>query len=151
MEIILGKSTIFLKESLYYSKTHNWVELNSGLATIGLTDYAQVEMGEVSMVELMVDSLPGIEVSQVKFQGNDPSSAPIPDVTIECAKTVSELYPPLSGKIISVNRNLCKDPEQVNFSPYDKGWLFILKPTKITQELKNLMTYEEYGQFLKSL
>ncbi|UYP47294.1 Glycine cleavage system H protein [Candidatus Lokiarchaeum ossiferum] len=151
MELILGKNIIILKESLFYSKVHNWVDLNEDVATIGLTDYAQAEMGEISMVELMERSLPGTELSQVKFQGNFPSSAPIPDVTIESAKTVSQLYSPLSGKVISVNSELCVEPERVNLSPYERGWLITLEPTKIDQELCNLMDYKEYAQFLKSL
>ena len=151
MKFHLGKNVIYLKEALYYSKAHNWVKIDDGIATIGLSDYAQVKMGEVSMVELMVDSLPGTIVAQVTFQGNEPSSASIPDITIECAKSVSELHSPISGKIISVNCHLHEDPQQVNFSPYEKGWLFIIEPADLAHALKNLMTCEEYAHFLKSL
>ncbi len=151
MDITIGEERYHLKDGLYYSRSHNWVAINNNLATVGLSDYAQAKMGEISMVELMAESLPGTEVFQVQYQGLEPQSDPIPDVTIECAKSVSELYSPLTGIIDAVNGALLKAPGQVNFSPYEKGWLFTIRPSNLSAELCHLMDCASYTQFLKSL
>lgn len=98
-----------IPEDLRYSKEHEWVKVDGNVATIGITDYAQGELGDVVFVD--------IDPDQGDVAAGDTFG------TIEAVKTVSDLYAPCSGKIVEVNSRLEDDPDQVNNDPYGEGWL----------------------------
>jgi glycine cleavage system H protein len=98
-----------IPEDLKYSKEHEWVKVDGNIATVGITDYAQGELGDVVFVD--------IDPDQGDVNAGDTFG------TIEAVKTVSDLYAPCSGKIKEVNSKLEDDPDQVNNDPYGEGWL----------------------------
>ncbi|NLN78337.1 MAG: glycine cleavage system protein GcvH [Armatimonadetes bacterium] len=114
---------------LKYSSTHEWVFAEGDTAIIGITDYAQSELGEIVFVEL-----PEVGIA---FDKGDTFG------TIESYKTVSDLVTPLSGEVIEINSALTDSPESVNDSPYDDGWIIKIKMTD-PGELDRLMTQKEY-------
>ena len=94
---------------LLYTSEHEWVSIDNNVATIGITNFAQSELGDIIFIEL-----PNVGD---EFESNDVFG------TIEAVKTVADLYMPLSGKIIEINSNIEDAPENVNNSPYDDGWI----------------------------
>lgn len=119
-------------EDLYYAASHEWLKLDEeGIATVGITDFAQSELGDVVFVELPEN---GAVVS-----AKDEISV------IESVKTASDIYAPVSGEIVAVNENLDDNPEMINSSPYDKGWLFKIK-LQDESELEELFNAEEYQE-----
>ena len=114
---------------LKYSSTHEWVSTEDDTAIIGITDYAQSELGEIVFVEL-----PEVGIA---FDKGDTFG------TIESYKTVSDLVTPLSGEIIEINTALADSPESVNDSPYDQGWIIKIKMAN-PSELDGLMTQQQY-------
>jgi len=98
-----------LPENLKYSKDHEWLVINNNIATVGITDFAQGELGDIVYFE--VETLDE-DLSEGEVIG-----------TIEAVKTVSDIFSPISGKIIEVNEKLESDPELVNSDPYGEGWL----------------------------
>ena len=121
-------------EELKYAKTHVWARIDSGQVTIGITDFAQSELGEVVFIELPAKEA---EVKKEKPFG-----------VIESVKAVSDLYSPLSGKIMEVNGALEENPELVNDDPYGEGWILRLIPSDESEE-NSLLTAMEYEEFLK--
>jgi glycine cleavage system H protein len=118
-------------EEMRFSKEHEWVAVESGSseATIGISDYAAGELGDIVYIELPPE---GTEVSMLKPMG-----------TIEAVKTVADLYAPISGMVKAVNGNLEDNPEVVNKSPFEDGW-FVKIEIKDMSELDQLMSYDEY-------
>jgi len=116
---------------LFYTKEHEWADFNDSQVIIGITDYAQSQLGDIIFLEL-----PNIgeEIVAGDVFGE-----------IEAVKTVSELFAPITGKIIEINESLDSNPELVNSSPYDDGWLIKVSPTKPEEkdELMNFLSYEE--------
>ncbi len=96
-------------ENLMYTSEHEWVEISGNIATIGITDFAQSELGDIIFLEF-----PTVEEN---FNDGDVFG------TIEAVKTVSDMYMPLTGKVIEVNEDLNDTPEQVNEDPYKNGWM----------------------------
>jgi glycine cleavage system H protein len=121
-------------EGLRYSKEHEWAQLNDKLVKIGISHFAQSELGDIVFVELP-------EFGE-KLKANEPFGS------VESVKTVSELYAPLSGKVVAVNEELDENPDIVNASPYEKGWMIILEPED-EQQLEQLMSQEEYEDMIK--
>ncbi|WP_425504015.1 glycine cleavage system protein GcvH [Salicibibacter cibarius] len=119
--------------SKLYSKEHEWVEtLEEGIVRIGISDYAQQELGDIVFVEIPeVDE----EVAANESIG-----------TIESVKTVSEIYVPISGTVVNVNERLEDEPELVNANPEDEGWLVDVKMAD-RDELEDLMNEAEYHAF----
>ena len=117
---------------LYYTEAHVWLHLDDeGIATVGITDYAQTELGDVVFVELP-------EVKSAVSAGDEIS-------VVESVKTASDIYAPVSGFVLEVNEALKDAPELINSSPYDKGW--ILKIQMIdTGELEELLNASEYAE-----
>lgn len=124
-------------EGLYYHEEYGWVKIENGKARIGITDYAQKQLRDVVYVEL---PSPGDEVTQ-----NEPYGS------IESVKAVSDLVAPLTGTIEQVNEEAQDKPEIVNQDPYGEGWLIIIKPTKLEEELKNLMNTQQAAEWHKTL
>lgn len=120
--------------SLKYSSTHEWVKPEDGFATLGITDYAQSELGEIVFVEL---PKVGAKCDKGDLLG-----------TIESYKTVSDLMCPVSGEVVEVNSTLADSPQFVNESPYEQGWLIKLKLSD-PSELDGLMSAEQYEGVLK--
>ncbi len=126
-----------IKEGLYYTKEHEWAQvLDDGTVLVGISDYAQKELGDVAYVELP-------EVGKEVSQG---------DVLceIESVKAVSEVYAPVSGEVVEVNGELEDSPEKINEDAYE-AWIAKIKPSNLEEDLKNLMTAEQYAEYLKSL
>ncbi|HEC2146702.1 TPA: glycine cleavage system protein GcvH [Staphylococcus delphini] len=118
---------------LKYSKEHEWVKVEGNTAIIGITDFAQSELGDIVFVELPeVDD----EVSEGETFGS-----------VESVKTVSELYSPVSGKIIAVNENLEDSPEAVNESPYEEAWMVKVE-LKDESELDALLDAAGYEKMI---
>ena len=123
-----------LKE-LKYSKNHMWVSWDEGggMSTLGITDYAQSELGDIVFFELPET---GTELSQFEKLGE-----------VESTKAVSDLISPLGGEVIQVNQALLDSPELANKDPYGEGWLVKLKFNSMS-EVNSLMTSEQYEQFV---
>ena len=118
---------------LRYSKEHEWVRLEGDTATIGITHFAQEQLGDVVFVEL---PKVGVKVTQRQSFG-----------VVESVKAVSDLFAPLSGEVVEVNGALPDAPELVNQDPYGRGWMIVLAPSN-RSEWDPLLTAEQYGQFL---
>lgn len=117
---------------LKYTKEHEWLKDNGdGTATIGITEFAQSELGDIVFVEL--------EESGFEFSADDTFG------TVEAVKTVSELYAPVDGEIIEVNEALEDNPELVNEDPYGEGWMVKIKITDSSQ-VEALLSADEYSE-----
>lgn len=117
-----------------FSKEHEWVKVEGDKVRVGISDFAQSELGDIVFVELP-------EVGK-KLQVNEPFGS------VESVKTVSELYAPISGTIVEVNEQLTDSPELVNESPYEQAWMVVIEPEDLS-ELETLMTADEYDQMIK--
>lgn len=124
-------------DDLHYTKEHTWVKVEDDKCRVGVTDYAQKALHEVVFVEL---PKVGSKVEQLKATG-----------TLESVKAVSDFFSPVSGDITEVNSTLPDNPELVNQSPYGDGWLAIIKPSSLSQELGSLMDTKGYCDFLKTI
>lgn len=118
---------------LKYAKTHEWVKIEGDTATIGITQFAQEQLGDLTFVELP-------EVGDVLNQGSEFGS-------VESVKAASELYAPVSGEVLEVNEALEDAPEKVNESPYDEGWLLKIK---ISGEPEGLLDADAYSAVVDS-
>ncbi len=115
---------------LKYSEEHEWARVEGNRVTIGMTDFAQAELGDIVFVELP-------EVGATLACGD-------PFGSVESVKTVSELYAPVSGKVVAINSALTDAPEQVNASPYGDGWMIVVELSD-ESELNQLWTAERYA------
>ncbi|OQX86648.1 MAG: glycine cleavage system protein H [Candidatus Omnitrophica bacterium 4484_70.2] len=121
-------------KDLLFTKTHEWIKVEGNIGIVGITDYAQQQLGEVVFIELpQVDK----EVEQFSQVG-----------TIESTKAASDLYTPVSGKILEVNKNLEDQPNLVNESCFQEGWIFKIG-LKDSKELDNLLDYSQYQELIK--
>lgn len=121
-------------EELRYSKEHEWVLIEDRMAIVGITDYAQQELGDIVYVEL-----PEVGEKVVK---DDPFAA------VESVKAVSDVYAPISGSVVEVNDTLPETPETINEDPYGEGWMIKVEISDM-DELKELMTAEEYAEYVE--
>jgi glycine cleavage system H protein len=122
-------------EELKYSKEHIWVRLEGDCAVIGITDFAQEELGAITGVELPDD---GDEIEQDDSVGS-----------IEARKTVADIYAPFSGVVVSVNPEVFDTPTLLNDDPYDGGWLVEVKLND-REELKSLMSADDYADYVEN-
>jgi len=118
-----------------YSREHEWVKVEDDVCVIGITEFAQQELGEVVFVELP-------EIGQV-FNANDELG------TIESVKAVAEVYTPVAGEVVEVNDAVVDDPELLNEDPQVEGWLVKLRFSSAS-DLKGLMNAEQYEEFVQS-
>jgi len=129
---------IFLPENVYYTKDHEWALITeNGLVRIGISDYAQKELHEVVFVDVPSK---GVLVKQLEPLG-----------TAESVKAVSEFFSPISGEIIERNEELVLNPELVNQEPYGRGWIVLIKPSNLEEEIERLMKPTAYGKYLEKL
>ena len=118
-------------ENLLYTKDHEWVKIDGEIATIGITDFAQKELGDIVYVE--VETVDETIAKEEEFG------------SIEAVKTVSDLFMPVSGEIIEFNEKLEEDPELVNKDAFGDGWMIKIKMTN-SDELKDLMDAKTYAE-----
>ena len=116
-----------------YTKEHEWVRVEDDLGTVGITDYAQDQLGDLVYLDL---PSPGTQVKQLDKLGE-----------IESVKAVSDLYSPISGEVVEVNQGVNDRPELVNQSPYEEGWLVRLRLAD-PAELDSLLTAKQYDELI---
>ena len=122
--------------NLKYSKTDEWVRVEGDQATIGITDYAQDQLGDIVYVELPWDVATSVS-HETKFGD------------IESVKATSELISPVSGEVVKVNEDLKEKPELINDNPYEDGWMLVVKMSN-PDEVDSLMSAEEYKAYLQN-
>ncbi|MCL2072482.1 MAG: glycine cleavage system protein GcvH [Marinilabiliaceae bacterium] len=122
-----------IPENLKYTKDHEWLGLDGNVATVGITDFAQSELGDIVFVEIETE---GEDIEREEVFG-----------TIEAVKTVSDLYMPLSGKVIEVNVDLTEQPDLVNKDPYGKGWMVKVEISN-PEEIDVLLSDKQYKDFI---
>ena len=120
-----------IPEELKYTEEHEWIRLEGNIATVGITDFAQSELGDIVYIE--VDTLDS------EINSNDVFG------TVEAVKTVSDLFMPMTGEIIEVNQKIIDNPELVNSDPYGEGWMIKIKifDSNEVEDLLDLKSYEE--------
>ena len=121
---------------LKFTKSHEWIRIESDIATTGITDYAQSQLGDIVFIELPEV---GKKIKQLVQVG-----------TIESTKAASELYAPISGEVVQVNSDLVKSPQWINESPLDKGWIAKIK-IENQIEVNNLMDENTYKEFVGTI
>ena len=122
-----------IPSNLKYTKDHEWVLIDGGIATVGITDFAQKELGDIVYVE--VETLDQTLSKDAVFG------------TVEAVKTVSDLFLPLSGEVIEFNDALEASPEDVNSDPYGKGWMVKIKISNIS-EIEELLSNDAYRELI---
>jgi glycine cleavage system H protein len=122
-----------IKPNLKYTKDHEWISIDGNNATIGITDYAQGELGDIVYVE--IESI-GDSLKKEEIFGS-----------VEAVKTVSDLFIPVSGEITEMNENLEDNPELINDDPYGEGWIIKMKIND-SSELNDLLSPEEYKELV---
>ena len=118
---------------LKYTKDHEWVKVDGNIATVGITDFAQSELGDIVYVEI---ETVGDTLAQEATFG-----------TVEAVKTVSDLFMPVSGEVIEFNKAIESSPEAVNTDPYGKGWMIKVKMSN-PNDLNNLLSAEQYKEII---
>ena len=124
-----------IPSDLLYSNDHEWVRLEEDIATIGITDFAQQELGDIVYIE--IETI-GDNLQKEQVFG-----------TVEAVKTVSDLFMPISGEVIEFNTALEDTPETVNNEPYESGWIIKIKIENPSQ-LKHLLSAEQYKQLIQA-
>ena len=122
-----------IPSELKYTKDHEWVKIDGDIATVGITDFAQSELGDIVYVEIETE---GETLNKEDIFGS-----------VEAVKTVSDLFLPLSGEIIEFNENLEDEPEVVNSDPYNAGWMIKVKCSDLSQ-VDNLLSAEDYKSLI---
>ncbi len=124
-----------IPNDLLYTIEHEWVRLKNNRATVGVTDFAQGQLGDVVFVELPVE---GAELAKESTFG-----------VVESVKTVSDIYAPVTGKVVAVNKNLESQPELVNSDPYGQGWMIEIEFSNSSPE-QSLLSADQYREQCKS-
>ena len=120
-------------ENLKYTKDHEWIKVESNTATVGITEFAQGELGDVVYVEIETE---GETLNHEEIFG-----------TVEAVKTVSDLFMPISGKVIEFNKSLEAHPDKVNTDPYGEGWMIKIELTNVA-ELDTLLSAAAYKELI---
>ena len=123
-----------IPKELKYTKDHEWVRVDGDIATIGVTDFAQGELGDIVFVE--IESIEETLDTEEVFG------------SVEAVKTVSDLFMPIAGEVLEFNEALETEPELVNSDPYGEGWMIKVKISDIS-ELENLMSDEAYSNLIQ--
>lgn len=121
-------------EEYLYTKDHEWMQLQANTATVGITDFAQHELGDVVFVDLP-------EIGDM-FEANEPFGS------VESVKAVSEIFSPVAGEVLEVNKKLEQTPELVNQSPHQQAWMIKIRIVN-TDELRELLSASEYEEYLQ--
>ena len=123
-----------LPDNIKYTEDHEWVAIDNNIATVGITDFAQSELGDIIFIEFPEK---GMTVNQKESIG-----------TLEAVKTVADIFSPLSGNILELNENLESTPELINEDPYKDGWILKIKFSNV-EELKSLLSNSDYEKIIK--
>jgi glycine cleavage system H protein len=123
-----------IPDELQYSEQHEWIAIDSGVGTIGITDYAQAELGDIVFVELP-------EIGDVLERGQSFG-------TVEAVKTVEDLYSPVSGEVVEINETLEESAEQVNADPYADGWMIKVRIDS-PDEVDELLSADAYRELIE--
>ncbi|MDQ3854207.1 MAG: glycine cleavage system protein GcvH [Thermoproteota archaeon] len=118
---------------LKFTKEHEWIKIKDGVAIIGISDFAQEQLGDIVSIELP-------KAGGVFKQGQTMA-------IVDSVKASSDIYAPISGEIIEVNEGLIENPEMINQSPYDSGWIAKINPSNM-EEFDGLMTKEKYDRYI---
>ena len=119
---------------LKFTKEHEWIKIKDGVAIIGISDFAQEQLGDIVSIELP-------KAGGIFRQGQTVA-------IVDSVKASSDIYAPISGEIIEVNEGLIEKPEMINQSPYDSGWIAKIKPSNMEEEFESLMTKEKYDRYI---
>jgi glycine cleavage system H protein len=122
-----------LPEELKYTEEHEWIKVDGNIATIGITDFAQGELGDIVYIE--IDSI-GNELNVSEIFG-----------TVEAVKTVSDLFMPIKGTVLEINSNIESTPEIVNEDPYDKGWIIKIEISE-NRDIEDLLSADDYRKMI---
>jgi glycine cleavage system H protein len=122
-----------IPQDLKYTKEHEWIKMDGDVATVGITDFAQGELGDIVYVEIETE---GETLNAEEVFG-----------TVEAVKTVSDLFMPLTGEVLEFNTGLEADPEAVNRDPYGDGWMIKIKVSDVSQ-VDNLLDAAAYGELI---
>ena len=122
-----------IPEDLKYTKDHEWVRLEGNVATVGVTDFAQSELGDIVFVE--------IETLDEELEKEEVFGS------VEAVKTVSDLFMPIGGTVIEINENIESSPELVNSDPYGEGWMIKIEINEAS-DIENLLTAEAYSNLI---
>ena len=122
-----------IPQDLKYTKDHEWVKINGDSAIVGITDFAQSELGDIVFVEIETE---GEVIAKEEVFG-----------TVEAVKTVSDLYMPLTGKVLEVNKALNANPDKVNSDPYGQGWMIKISIDDSSQ-IASLLTADQYKELI---
>ncbi|MFA5062941.1 MAG: glycine cleavage system protein GcvH [Candidatus Omnitrophota bacterium] len=125
-----------IPQNLFYTKDHEWARIEGKTAYVGITDYAQESLGDITFVQL---PKAGDTLRQSEFCA-----------TVESVKAASDVYSPFSGKVLSVNQEPCEHPELINESPYEKGYFFIMELSSEAEKAK-LMDAQSYRSYVEGL
>ena len=120
-----------IRENLKYTKDHEWISIDGDIATVGITDFAQSELGDIVYVE--------VDTIDENLNKDDVFG------TVEAVKTVSDLFIPVSGEILEFNESLNDNPELINESPYDEGWIIKMK-VENSDQLSELLDAKSYSE-----
>ena len=120
-----------IRENLKYTKDHEWISIDGDIATVGITDFAQSELGDIVYVE--------VDTIDENLNKDDVFG------TVEAVKTVSDLFIPVSGEILEFNESLNDNPELINESPYDEGWIIKMKVEE-SDQLSELLDSKSYSE-----
>ena len=126
-----------VREDRYYSKEHDWGKVEGDLCRTGISDYAQKSLHEVVYTE--IPDL-GQKVKQMSPIG-----------TVESVKAVADIYAPITGEVQEVNEKLKENPELINKNPYTDGWIVVIKPKNLEEELQKLLDYKQYAGYLEEI
>ena len=125
-----------IPKDLFYTKDHEWARMEGKIAYVGITDYAQHSLGDITFVELP-------KINEALKQASHCA-------TVESVKAASDVYAPLSGKVLTVNAQLAANPELINQAPYEKGFFFSMEIINETEKL-NLMNASSYQSYLEEI
>jgi len=131
------KTDFIVPDGLYYTKEHEWIRVEGDKCRVGVTDYAQNSLHEIVYVEL---PKVGATVAQMQSLG-----------TVESVKAVADVYSPIAGEVLEVNNALSDAPELVNKTPYNDGWITIIRPADMKKDLATLMSPQAYKDLLKKI
>ncbi len=130
----MSKGNGIYPDDLKYTKEHEWLAVNGSVGTVGITHYAQSELGDIVYVELPAAGSPVVAGEEFG--------------TVESVKAVSEIFAPVSGEVLQVNATLATSPETINKDPYGEGWLLKIKLAD-AKDLDSLMTAAEYRKYIE--
>ena len=137
MKVTVNDKEINIPEDFFYSDKHQYAKLEGDLAIVGISDYAQSQLGEIITCDLA-------DAAGVTVAAGD-----LIDVSVEAQKAVADIFAPVSGEVVEVNEALEDEPEKINEDPYGEGWLFKIKASNFDGDKANLMDAAAYAASLK--